>query len=82
MIFSAEEELAFCNRMACHLTRISDLPRLCQGFPTVVDAVNRHHMLEHQQQQQQHHHEEQHHDAGMMEMSGTENFFVPPPSDR
>lgn len=36
-----EEELAFCNRMACFLNRSTDLPLVCRNkFPSVVEAVD------------------------------------------
>jgi hypothetical protein len=38
---ASEEELAFCNRMACFLTKSTDLPLVCRNkFPSVVEAVD------------------------------------------
>jgi hypothetical protein len=40
-LFSAEEELAFCNRMACILNKSTDLPMVCRNkFPSVVEALD------------------------------------------
>jgi hypothetical protein len=40
-LFLAEEELAFCNRMAGILTRSTDLPMVCRNqFPSLVEAVD------------------------------------------
>uniref|UniRef100_A0A7S4A9S0 Uncharacterized protein n=1 Tax=Pseudo-nitzschia australis TaxID=44445 RepID=A0A7S4A9S0_9STRA len=45
-----KDELAFCNRLACILTKERELPKICQGFPTVVQTVNEHaEKLQHQE---------------------------------
>mmetsp|Transcript_6854 Transcript_6854/g.11952 ORF Transcript_6854/g.11952 Transcript_6854/m.11952 type:complete len:136 (+) Transcript_6854:182-589(+) len=91
-----EEELAFCNRMACILTKSTDLPKICQTqFPSVVEAVDRKGSGNYHQSSfpQEQHDDEQHHDATMMRVvqqgnvstSGIKqdnSYYVPPTSDR
>eukprot|EP00536_Pseudo-nitzschia_multiseries_P001415 jgi/Psemu1/63136/estExt_Genemark1.C_180109 len=71
-----KDELAFCNRLACILTKERELPRLCQGFPTVVQSVKKH--AEQQERQEVLHHVMQRN--LQRQHSGT--FTMPPISDR
>jgi hypothetical protein len=85
-----EDELAFCNRMACILTRSTDFPMLCQTkFPSLVEAAvstknSTPVTVATSPAEIHHYHEEQHHDSIMMEgnYSSTNLYYIPPPSDR
>lgn len=75
------DELKFCNRLACILTKQRDLPKLCQGFPTVVQTVNQHDEEEEQHGPIMMFHNEQHRQFPPTRIN-YDSFSVPPPSDR
>ena len=89
-ISTTEDELAFCNRMACYLTKSTDFPKLCQTkFPSLVEAAvstknNTPTSIATSPTDIHHYHEEQHHDSIMMEGNYSSNnlYYIPPPSDR
>jgi hypothetical protein len=53
---NAGDELAYCSRIACLLTQSRDLPKLCQAFPNVVQAVNGNRVPVEDVMHQHHHH--------------------------
>ena len=70
------DEMAFCNRLACILTKERELPKICQGFPTVVQTVNEH--AEKLQQQEIFHHTWQRN----LQRTNTGSYPMPPISGR
>lgn len=75
------DELKFCNRLACILTKERDLPKLCQGFPTVVQTVNQHDVELQQHEPMMTFHHEQYQQFPPARIN-YDSFSVPPPSDR
>mmetsp|Transcript_32815 Transcript_32815/g.77390 ORF Transcript_32815/g.77390 Transcript_32815/m.77390 type:complete len:118 (-) Transcript_32815:625-978(-) len=71
-----KDELAFCNRLACILTKERELPKLCQGFPTVIQSVRKH--AEQQERQESFHHALERN----LQRHNSETFAMPPISDR
>jgi len=76
-----KDELRFCNRLACILTKERDLPKLCQGFPTVVQTVNQHDVELQQHEPMMTFHHEQYQQFPPARIN-YDSFSVPPPSDR
>ncbi|VEU43190.1 unnamed protein product [Pseudo-nitzschia multistriata] len=71
-----KDELAFCKRLACILTKERELPKLCQGFPAVLQTVNKH--AEEQQRRETLHQKWQRN----VQANNTASFSMPPISDR
>mmetsp|Transcript_9199 Transcript_9199/g.27416 ORF Transcript_9199/g.27416 Transcript_9199/m.27416 type:complete len:85 (+) Transcript_9199:443-697(+) len=75
-VLQSPDELAFCNRLACILTKERELPKLCQGFPTVIQSVRKH--AEQQERQESFHHALERN----LQRHNSETFAMPPISDR
>jgi len=85
-----KDELAYCNNLACILSKATDLPKLCQGFPSVVQTVGGGLLPSDedrkiQKQQQLYRPSSTESMVNMMNYGGystNDGFVLPPPSDR